>query len=273
MPDRRLGHPARLYCFETVNLIATHYTPEQTEARHDSVRRRMLRDSIRVREGNFHSICDRDIQILFRLYDEVFFHGELGAEVLQRTGVPLTLHASGAMTRLGGKTTQFRQRTNAGIKTRYEIAISGRLLLSSFAGEGRPVMVSGLSCRDRLDAMQRIMEHELVHLAEWLTFGTSSCAKTRFMTLAQRIFGHRQRYHQLVTPHEHAATKFSLKIGDPVAFSFQGQAMRGFINRIGVRATILVEQAQGTRYSDGHHYAKYYVPVSHLKKQREEIDQ
>lgn len=251
---------------QTVNLIATHYTPEQIQAKAATVRQRLLRDSIRVRAGNFHSICDRDIQILFRLYDEVFFRGELGTEVIHRTGIPLKLHASGAMTRLGGKTTQFRQRSSAGITTRYEIAISGRLLLSSFAGEGRPVMVSGLSCRDRLDALQRIMEHELIHLAEWLTFGTSSCAKTRFMTLAQRIFGHRQRYHQLVTPHEHAARQFSLKVGDPVAFSFGGQALRGFINRIGVRATILVEQAQGTRYTDGCHYAKYYVPVSQLRK-------
>jgi hypothetical protein len=86
------------------------------------------------------------------------------------------------------------------------------------------------------------------------------------MTLAQRIFGHRQRYHQLVTPHEAAATQFSMKIGDPVAFSFQGQALRGFINRIGVRATVLVEHVHGVRYSDGRHYAKYYVPVSRLKK-------
>lgn len=249
-----------------MNLIATHYTPQEIEARHAAVRARMLHDSIRVREGNFNSISDRDLQVLFRLYDEIFFHNEVGAEVLRQTGRPLVLRVSGAMTRLGGKTTQFRHRTPGGIRTSYEITISGRLLLSSFSEGDRPIMVSGLPCRDRLEALQRIMEHELVHLAEWMTFGKSSCAEVRFMTLAQRIFGHRQRYHQLVTPHEHAATRFAMKVGDPVGFSFRGQTLRGFINRIGVRATVLVEQHDGMPYSDGRRYAKYYVPVSQLKK-------
>lgn len=148
--------------------------------------------------------------------------------------------------------------------THYEIAISARLLLNSFQDNDRPIHVSGQLCSDRLDAMMRIMEHELVHLIEMLTFGESSCKRTRFLTIADRLFGHTHASHRLITPCERAAVEHKLQPGDEVEFSFQGQTLRGRLNRINSRATVLVPDPGGLRYSDGKHYARYYVPLSQL---------
>jgi hypothetical protein len=39
----------------------------------------------------------------------------------------------------------------------------------------------------------------------------------------------------------------------------------GMVNRITRRATILVEDSRGKRFSDGRHYVKYYVPIQQLR--------
>ena len=85
------------------------------------------------------------------------------------------------------------------------------------------------------------------------------------MTLAQRIFGHLHPRHGLVTAREHAAVKHRLQQGQPVDFVFQGKPLRGFVNRISVRATVLVADASGQRYSDGKHDRKYLVPLACLR--------
>jgi hypothetical protein len=38
------------------------------------------------------------------------------------------------------------------------------------------------------------------------------------------------------------------------------------VNRVTKRATVLVEDARGVRYSDGRRYAKFYVPVGMLER-------
>ena len=56
-------------------------------------------------------------------------------------------------------------------KVEYEITISATLLFNTFQDVDRPVTVGGLVCRDRVEAFQRIFEHELLHLAEFLALG------------------------------------------------------------------------------------------------------
>jgi hypothetical protein len=226
----------------------------------------MLCESPHVRQANFICVGDADVILLFRIYDQVFFGNQLHPLVVAASGAPLRLKASGAMTSSGGKTTRFRQRMPDGtMQTWYQIALAARLFMNSFREGGRDVHVCGQLCTDRLDAMMRVMEHELIHLVEMLTFGHSSCSGTRFMTLAQRMFGHLHPRHGLVTAREHAAAKHQLRQGQAVEFVFQGKALRGFVNRINVRATVLVPDSAGVRYSDGKHYSKYLVPPASLR--------
>ena len=125
--------------------------------------------------------------------------------------------------------------------------------------------MSGIECRDRLEALQRILEHELVHLIEFILWQQSSCSAARFQSVANRFFSHTEHTHQLITPRERAFAKFGLKAGSRVSFRVDGQHYVGIVNRITKRATVLVEDSRGTRYTDGKRYAKFYVPVGQLK--------
>jgi hypothetical protein len=113
--------------------------------------------------------------------------------------------------------------------------------------------------------MQRIMEHEIIHLTELLIWGKSSCKADQFRALAQKIFGHDGTMHGLVTAREVAATQHDIKVGRTVAFDFEGQKHVGVVNRIHHRATVLVESDDGMRYSNGKKYRKYYIPLRMLR--------
>ncbi len=148
----------------------------------------------------------------------------------------------------------------------YEIAVSTTLLFSTFQDVEREVIVGGLVCRDRLEALQRIFEHELLHLAEFLGWGRSSCSAENFHFLSRRIFAHEGVSHDLVTPREQAAVAFDVRVGDLVRFDLEGHTYHGRVNRITRRATVLVESARGELFSDGRRYLTYYVPLPLLSK-------
>ena len=59
--------------------------------------------------------------------------------------------------------------------------------------------------------------------------------------------------------------KYGIKLGMAVRFGFDGVEQTGVVNRINKRATVLVEDRRGKRYSDGKHYTKFYVPVQLLE--------
>jgi hypothetical protein len=232
----------------------------------------ILRDSPRIRQGNFAQIATADLHLMFDLYDQKFFSGNL-QRFLQTGQAPLGFDLSARLTRSAGLTKRYSPRkspngTTAGIlpASRYEIVISTTLLFQTFQDVERPVRVNGLVCHDRLEALQRIFEHELLHLAEMLAWGKSSCLGDRFKMLAWNIFAHTQTTHDLVTQHERARTRFDVRVGDRVVFEHEGAPLTGVINRITRRATVLVESPAGQPYSNGKRYLKFYVPLPMLKK-------
>lgn len=222
--------------------------------------RHVLADSPYLENGNFRRIHPTDLERLFSAYDRTFFEG-LCREL---TGPSLSFRLASRMTRAGGKTTQRTYRRPVPRVT-YEIAMSTTLLFQTFHDVDRPILVSGVECRDRLEAMQRVFEHEMVHLAEMLAWNDSSCSQPRFQSISRRLFGHTQHTHQLVTQHERAFVKFGVKAGDQVSFRFDGQHYVGRVNRITRRATVLVEDPRGMRYTNGKRYRKFYVPLADLE--------
>jgi len=54
-------------------------------------------------------------------------------------------------------------------------------------------------------------------------------------------------------------------VGSRVTFDFEGARLAGRVNRLTKRATVLVEDAEGERFSDGGRYRRYYVPIVHLR--------
>ena len=167
---------------------------------------------------------------MFDLYDAAFFDGLLDT-MLRADRAELSFRLSRRMTRVAGTTTHLRAQSLAPTRPRaadrYEIAVSTTLLFGTFRDVDRPVTVGGLACRDRLEALQRIFEHELLHLAEFLAWGDSSCTQANFHRLSQHIFGHAGVEHDLVTPHEVAATTYAVCPGDRVGFEHEGVRLVG----------------------------------------------
>lgn len=228
----------------------------------------LLRRSPRVAAGNFTRLAEPDLALLFDLYDERFFGGGLH-RLLDAAGSPLLFRTSRRLTRTAGTTTRFdarRPRSAPPTPARFEIAVSTPLLFQTFHDVERTVYVNGLLCRDRVEALQRVFEHELLHLLEMLLWTKSSCGAARFKTLAWNTFGHTATKHDLITQRERARDRFGLRPGDAVSFVFEGVRRVGVVNRITRRATVLVESATGVAYTNGRRYEKFYIPLGQLEK-------
>ncbi len=224
----------------------------------DEIAEELLGRSAHIRAPNFTDIGPDDLAFLFTAYDGRFLDG-----LCARTPGPdaLSFRLSRRMTRAGGKTTRFEP---GGATPRFEIAIATSILFDGFGEKDRDVTACGLPCRHRLEALQRIFEHELVHLAEWLCWGESHCGRSRFRGIARRLFLHRAHTHRLITRSERAA-RDGIVVGARVGFDYRGRTLAGRVNRITKRATVLVEDADAPRWSDGRRYARYYVPLGELR--------
>jgi hypothetical protein len=241
-------------------------SPEVVATRTSDIFRSMLRKSRAISEANFQLIGVDDLALLFQQYDQLFFENRLSDAIASIAAAPLTFRLSSRMTRAGGKTIRTRVGFRSGRPASYfEIAIATRMLFMNFREPHRPVTVCGLVCSNRLEALQRIMEHEILHLAEMLCWGKSSCAATRFKMLSANIFGHSSSKHELITSHEAAASQYAVNIGARVEFNFDGKRLIGLVNRIHRRATVLVEARDGVRYRSGKRYQKYYIPLPLLR--------
>jgi hypothetical protein len=243
-----------------------HYPPETVAEKTRTIYETIRHASPNLHSGNFTTISGADLARLFDLYDSAFYGGAISAALRQR-GSGLSFRVAPRMTRAGGKTFSRRRPPGGGReRTDYEIAVSSTLLFQSFEAPDRVIRINGQVCADRLESLQRVMEHELLHLVELLIWGKSSCAAERFKVLALGTFAHTEVTHDLVTQHERARAKFGLRVGDLVTFEFEGVRRTGRLNRITRRATVLVEAPKGAPYSDGKRYMKFYVPLTMLEK-------
>ncbi len=252
-------------------LLALRHSPGEVASKSERIYRSVLGRSEHIRAGNFDEVGVADLSLLFDLYDAEFFGGLLGAMLKEDGAGKVTLRLSDRMTKAAGKTI-LRKHRKRGVfrlveRAEYEIAVSTLLLFQTFHDVDRTVTVGGIVCRDRLEALQRIFEHELLHLAEFLAEGRSSCSAGQFQALSRAIFGHSAAVHDLVTPREIAAKHHEVRQGDLVAFEHDGRTRVGRINRITKRATVLVEDGAGRLFSDGRRYMTFYVPLDRLRKQ------
>ncbi len=239
--------------------------PDQQRRVFLEVHEAVLKQSAHMQEPNFKSFHSDDLKFMFYMYDQRLLNGACAAAL---AGRPLDFLLSKRMTRAGGKTTwkTIRNRLTGSVREEFEIAVSSHLLFQNFREDRRSVTVTGIECHNRLEAMQRIVEHELVHLGERLAWNTSNCRARRFQSIAERLFGHRVHTHDLVTTHEVARREHGIRVGSRVRFDFEGHALQGIVNRITKRVTVLVPDPRGTPYSDGFRYSKYYIPLSMLSR-------
>ncbi|TWU66213.1 hypothetical protein V7x_17720 [Crateriforma conspicua] len=254
-PDRlaRLAELVSRQRFETKDILFN-----QAE-----IHRLTLSLSRTIDRPNFRRVDVDDLRRMIRMYDERFFGGRL---LPHAEAEGLTFGLSKRMTRIAGKMVTHYSTDRIRGPRKFELVLSSTLLFQTFRDVDRPVEVTGRRCRDRLEAMQRIAEHELVHLTEMLIWNDGNCDQARFQSIARRYFAHTDYQHDLITQQERAARKFNLRVGDAVRFRFQDRWLVGRINRITRRATVLVEDPKGETFSDGGRYLRYYVPLEHLQR-------
>jgi hypothetical protein len=231
---------------------------EEIAARARGIHERVLASSEYIRTPNYTVIHPDDLAMLFVAYDEAFFGG-LCRQALQ--GTELRFRLSPRMTRAGGTTARYRLPSG---ESRFEITVASSMLYEGFRETDRNISVCGLECANRLEALQRIFEHELVHLVENICWQRSNCRAERFQDAARRHFLHRAHTHRLITRRERAADS-GIRIGSQVTFVFDGCSLSGRVNRLTKRATVLVDDPLGELFSDGRRYRCYYVPLVHLR--------
>ncbi|MEM6365718.1 MAG: hypothetical protein AAF745_14915 [Planctomycetota bacterium] len=237
-------------------------SPTQSDLWRREIHEQMLITS-RVLDGpNFRKVSRDDVARMIRMYDDRYFDGTI-LPVASAEG--LTFNLSSRMTSVGGKlVTQYSNQNHDGVR-HFELTLSSTLLFQTFEDLTRPIQVAGCTCRDRLEAMQRIAEHEFVHLIEMLIWNDGNCNEARFQSIALRHFGHTDYQHNLITQRERAAAQFNIRVGDWVVFFHDGHRMHGRVNRITRRATVLVPNPAGEPFADGHRYSRYYVPLEKLQ--------
>ena len=236
---------------------------EQRKQLRREIYEQMLMSSRTMQGPNFHKVGRDDVSRLIRLYDDRFFDGKILAAA-SAEGISFGL--SSRMTSVAGKlVTQYPEGNYDG-RRQFELVLSSTLLFQTFEDVSRPIEVAGCLCHDRLEAMQRIAEHEFVHLIEMLIWNDGNCSEARFQSIANRYFGHTDYQHNLITQRERAAVKFNIRVGDEVLFHHDGHRMQGRVNRITRRATVLVPNPQGEPFSDGKRYSRYYVPLERLQR-------
>jgi hypothetical protein len=235
----------------------------QIDAWQREIHEQTLRLSRSIERPNFTRLGRDDLVRMIRMYDDRFFDGRI-LPVAHAEG--LSFGISSRMTRVAGKlVTHYPEGDHDG-RRQFELILSSTLLFQTFEDVDRPVEVTGRPCRDRLEAMQRVAEHEFVHLIEMLIWNDGNCSQARFQSIASRYFAHTDYRHDLITQRERALMKFNIRVGDTVKFSYEGTVLTGRVNRITRRATILVASPKGERFSDGGRYLRYYVPLEKLKK-------
>ena len=238
------------------------FTADQIAEYQREIHEQTLVLSRTIDRPNFSRVGRDDLSRMIRMYDERFFGGKI-LPIAMAEGLQFGL--SSRMTRIAGKMVTHYPAGHDGPR-KFELTLSTTLLFQTFEDLDRPVEVTGRKCRDRLEAMQRVAEHEFVHLIEMLIWNDGNCNEARFQSIARRYFAHTDYRHDLITQRERAARKFNIRVGDDVRFAHEGRYLIGRVNRITRRATVLVPDESGEPFSDGGRYLRFYVPLEKLQR-------
>ena len=187
-----------------------------------------------------------DLEFLFRLYDNVYFSGNLGKNL------NLSFKFSNKLTRSAGNVKYSKRKSEA------KIAFSYPLIFKSYLKKPEGYTVNGAFCKNPVEALMRVLEHELTHLVEFVLYGVSNCNDPQFLKMAYELFGHTKNKHLLGLEIKNGVEVNKFKKGDRVSFPYYGKIFKGNIISINKNTTIEVA---------GLYYTKrYYVPLDLLVK-------
>lgn len=196
-------------------------------------------------------ITQQTLDFMLQLYDELFFCGALKQLNIRVTLSKRLISSAGKFVFVRGTFGRIKQA---------EIRMSSDFLFRLNQG---PFELNGLSVATPQEAFLLVFEHELCHAAETLLHGSTGHS-TRFLSLANGLFGHSATRHKLPTRQTEAA-QIGLHVGAKVRFPYKDRELSGVITYIGKAVTVMVPSLCG-EYRDKHgtRYAKYRVPLTEI---------
>jgi hypothetical protein len=189
--------------------------------------------------GTTPNLTAEDYQTLVLAYDREFFAASF-SELLRNGVVDVRVSTRIASP---GQTAVLRHRGEQGCK--YRLLVNPMFVAGAFGQGLSAPTVAGLVCSDELDLACRILEHELVHLAEFHVWNNSSCHRKRFQGIAFRLFGHLGKGHQLVDVRRRRIADRGLEVDGTVIFRDKKTLRRGLVVSIGPRIIVEVTDAPG----------------------------
>lgn len=247
-----------------MKLLTYTYSKKEINERFEKVRQQVFIQSKQIKTDNFQFVSDADVKLIFELYDTYFFDNYFKENKIINK---MEFDFSSKMTSAGGKLMYYKVTNSNPIQ--FRMRISAYLIFNSFKEKinNKTISLAGFETKNRLEALMHVIEHEIIHLIEFVAFNDSSCKKDNFKNLAHSIFGHTEFTHQLLTGKKEALQEYNLRIGDWVSFSFDGKNYKGFIQKITKRATVMALDKNG-EYKDnkGNRFTKFYILLKYLKK-------
>ena len=201
-------------------------------------RRAAILSSLCHMDQGFGTVSVRSIKMstldaMLKAYDTLFFQG-----ALLRTYGSLTVTLSSRLISSAGKFIYCKDpkvRSNKA-EIRMSSDFLARLEHGSFS-------LNGLTVSTPQEAFLLVFEHELCHALETAIYGETGHSN-RFLSLANKFFGHTGTKHSLPTRKAEAA-KDGIRVGATCSFLYQERVLKGQITYVGKTATVMVQSAAG----------------------------
>jgi hypothetical protein len=197
---------------------------------------------------NLDNFNVKDLQKLFDLYNTHFFNNSL----------PITkLEISNALTRVAGKC----KTTTIGSVCDYTIRISRPIFTKLNLEKDQKTKSGGLICRSRLQCLQLVLEHEMIHLIIRYNIPTKKGLDKRiysshgllFKDLVKNYFGQTESTHQIgriiydeSDEHKPLLEK-DIKVGKMVFYFDKGEIKKGIITAVLIK-NVSVQFIDGSSY-------------------------
>ena len=189
----------------------------------------------------------RDLEFLFKLYDNYYFSGELSENL------NIILKYSNKMTKTAGLVRYSKRKSDI------KIVFSYPLIFQSYLKKPEGYIVNGIFCKNPVESLMRVLEHELSHLVEYILFGSTNCNKPQFIKIAYELFGHTENKHKIgLKIHDYGNIK-QIKKGDKVSFPYRGKIYSGSVLGIRKNITVAIKELNNIK--------KFYVPFSMIIKE------
>lgn len=150
--------------------------------------RKIIYDKFSKFKNSVSNVSSRDLQKMFELYDHCFFQSSI-SEFIEQSHFVLQFKTT-------GEPTFTTEGTCTSKKCKYVVTIPTH----HFNKVNGITNVAGHLCKDQLECLQRVLEHEIVHLIVFIfcndTFMTDHHG-TLFMKIAKNVFAHTDHRHYI----------------------------------------------------------------------------